>query len=148
MAIAMECFNVIVRKPVITAKYPGGISQCRKDAGPGFLEDEYLIRGGAMSWHDVEMIIRHFEQYGVRYLDDNGKAVDIVVVDMLRGPMAPCDWIEFDSGKEGPRCWLRGTPPGPLSKPDRPSDNMDTMIVWKTINGVLVPVRAEEADEK
>src|SRR6266568_5016139 len=128
MAIAMEFFNIIVPKSVITAKYPGGIAQCKKDGGPGILEDEHLIRGGAMNWSDVEMIIRHLERCGMRHLDENGRSVDIVVVDMIRGPLTPCNWIEFDSCKGAPRCWLRNTAPGELVKPDRPDDYKDIIV--------------------
>src|SRR5437868_6345137 len=86
MAIAMEGFNTIVRKAVIAKRYPGGVAQFQKDCGPSFIEDEYLTRGGAMSWSDVERGILHLEKFGMRYLDESGNAVDIVVVDMISGP--------------------------------------------------------------
>jgi hypothetical protein len=147
MAIAMEFFNIIIPKTVIAANYPGGVDRCMKDGGPGTLEDEYLIRGGAMSWYDMERIIRYFEQFGIRYLDERGKAVDMVVVDMLRGPMTPCDWIEFDSGKDGPRCWLHGTPPGALSKPNRPADYNDTIVVFRQESQGLTPIAVLRRDD-
>jgi hypothetical protein len=128
MAIAMEFFNIIVPKDVIVAKYPGGLAQYRKDGGPTFLEDEYLTRGGAMNWFDVEMIIRQLAKFGIRYLDESGKSLDIVVVDMINGPRTPCDWIDFDNADEGPRCWLRGTVPGKLSKLNRPDNYRDTIM--------------------
>ena len=128
MAIAMECINIIVPKAVIAAKYPGGVAQYQKDGGPTFLEDDYLTRGGTMNWYDAETVIRDLEKLGIQYLDGNGKAVEIVVVDMIKGPLTPCDWIEFDCGKDGPRCWLRGTEPGNLSKPDRPDDQDNTIV--------------------
>jgi hypothetical protein len=139
MAIAMECFNTIVRKSVIAEKYPGGLAQCKEDCGATFIEDEYLIRGGAMNWFDVERGIRHFEKFGIRYLDENGRAVDIVVVDMIRGPTTPCDWIEFDTGVEGPRCWLRGTSPGALSKPNRPNPEDDVFFAFNK-NGTILRI--------
>jgi hypothetical protein len=139
MAIAMEFFNIIVPKALIGAKYPGGVAQYEKDGGPTFLEDEYLTRGGAMNWFDVEMIIRQLEKFGFRHLDESGKSVDIVVVDMLRGPMTPCDWIEFDSGIDGPRCWLRGTAAGNLSKPNRPDIEKDRHFAFLP-NGRIVPI--------
>jgi hypothetical protein len=130
MAIAMECYNIVVRKAVVADKYPGGLAQFKEDCGATFIEDEYLTRGGAMNWFDVEQGIRHFEKFGIRYLDEFGKAVDIVVVDMLRGPTTPCDWIEFENGIEGPRCWLRGTSPGALSKPNRPNPDNDVFFAY------------------
>ena len=33
------------------------------------------------------------------YLDENEKAVDFVVVDMLKGPTTSCDWIRFKRDK-------------------------------------------------
>jgi hypothetical protein len=139
MAIAMEFFNIIVPKAAIVAKYPGGIAQYRKDGGLTLLEDEYLTRGGAMNWYDVEMIVRQLESLGLRHLDENGKAVDIVVVDMLRGPTSPCDWVDFDNAVDGPRCWLHGTEPGKLSKPNRPDIEKDRHFAFLS-NGRVVPI--------
>ncbi len=130
MAIAMEFFNVVVAKKVVAAKYPGGIAQYIIDCGPTMLEDEYLIRRGAMGWFDVQLIISSLENVGFRFLDEIGKAVDIVVVDMIKGPMTPCDWLEFDSGKDGPRCWLRGAAPGDLSKSNRRGAEDQTIIAF------------------
>ena len=147
MAIAMEFYNIVIPKAVIAANYPGGIDQYKKDCGPAFLEDEYLTRGGAMNMFDVDHGIRHLQQFGIRYLDEQGKSVDIVVVDMQKGPMTPCDWIEFDDGMDRPRCWLRGTPPGPLSKPDRPDDYQDTIIKFQATNGTIIPVWKTEVPD-
>ena len=129
MAIAMEFYNVIVPKSVILSKYPGGVEQYKKDARRAFLEDQYLTRTGAMNWHDVEYIIHHLEDRGIRYLDENGKPVEIIVVCMIRGPLTPCDWIDFDNGELGPRCWLRGTEPGELSKPEQPAKPEEIVII-------------------
>jgi hypothetical protein len=136
MAIAMECFNIIVPKAVIADRFPGGLVQYEKEGGLTYLADEYLTRGGAMNWYDVETIIQHLAQFGIRYLDHAGQSVDIVVVDMFRGPMTPCDWIEFDSGDQGPRCWLRGTNPGNLVKPNRPADQEGTIVAFRHLPGL------------
>jgi uncharacterized protein (DUF1810 family) len=77
-----------------------------------------------MGPQDTANFIQCLESCGLRFLDDEHNAIDIVVVDMLGGPTTRCDWITFDSAKDGPRCWLRGTNPGRLSKPYH-EDDMD-----------------------
>ena len=36
---------------------------------------------------------------GLTYLDEDDKAIDFVVVDMLKGPTKDCDWIRFKRDK-------------------------------------------------
>lgn len=36
---------------------------------------------------------------GLTHLDENEKAVDFVVVDMMKGPLSDCDWIRFKREK-------------------------------------------------
>ncbi len=45
-----------------------------------------------MSPVDAEAYIKTLSTYGLEFLVD-GKARDLAVVDQLRGPLAPCDWI-------------------------------------------------------
>jgi hypothetical protein len=121
MAIAMECVNVVVSKAVIKAKYVGGLPQYKTDRpNQTFLEDDNLTRVGFMSWPDAMTWIACLEASCLQFKDDNDKALDIAVIDLIKGPTIECDWIEFDSGELGPRCWLTGTQPGPLVKPNRP----------------------------
>ena len=56
--------------------------------------DDELVRVGFMSPQDTEAFVQRLEELGLAYLRD-GAAVDLVVVDQQRGPMAPCDWLDF-----------------------------------------------------
>lgn len=38
-------------------------------------------------------------ELGLTHLDEDEKAVDFVVVDMLKGPLSGCDWIRFKREK-------------------------------------------------
>lgn len=43
---------------------------------------------------DVEAFVNSLATHGIRYLEDRA-AVDLVVVDQQRGPMVPCEWLQF-----------------------------------------------------
>ena len=63
----------------------------------------------------VRDFVTNMEQRGLHYLR-NGVASDLVVVDQQRGPLVPCDWIEFghvslggDPGKRVAACKQKGS---------------------------------------
>ena len=72
--------------------------------------DGELARVGFMNPTDVRKYIEELEELGLTYLDDDGKAVDLVVCDQLRGPLVDCDWLQFmrsdfEGGKVGMAWW-------------------------------------------
>jgi len=118
MSIQIECLNVVIQKKTIETKYPGGLSRYKADCpNQTFLEDEYLTRVGFMNPLDVSDFINRLLNLGFKFLDDQERCVDMVVVDMMTGPTAECDWLEFNSTEAVPHCWLYGTSPGQMSKP-------------------------------
>jgi hypothetical protein len=95
MAVLVEAISVIVRLDAIETKVPSGWA--------GFAElvpnqtlcsDGELVRVGFMHPDDVKVFVETLEGKGLRYLSD-GKAVDLVVVDQQRGPLAWAEWLEF-----------------------------------------------------
>ena len=77
--------------------------------------DNELVRVGFMSPVDAEAYIKTLSTYGLEFLVD-GKARDLAVVDQLKGPLAPCDWIECgridldnDPKQQVTACRLRGS---------------------------------------
>jgi len=123
MAIEMECLSVVVPKSVIELRYPGGLSQYRDDCpNQTFLEDEHLTRIGFMAPSDVKNFTDHLIALGLVFLDERMRSVELVVVDMMGGPTTDCKWLKFKNDERGSRCWLRGTRPGKLSKPERAPD--------------------------
>lgn len=112
MAVLVEAISVIVRRDAINKRFTGGWR--------GFLNvvpnntlcaDDDLARVGFMSPPDVEEFVRHLERAGLVFTS-NGKALDIAVVDQMRGPTIPAEWLEFahlalsGNGGKVAACWL------------------------------------------
>jgi hypothetical protein len=95
MAVLVEAISVIVRVDSINEKFPCGWIGF-KDHVPNqtLCADNELARVGFMTPEDVKNFVGALECAGLVYRD-GGKAKDLVVVDQLRGPAVPCDWIEF-----------------------------------------------------
>ena len=55
--------------------------------------DNELARVGFMVPADAEAFVKTLESHGFRYVED-GKAVDLVVVDQQQGLLVPCVWVE------------------------------------------------------
>ncbi len=93
MAVLIEAISVIIRRTTINDKYPGGWDDFVLTAPNNTLcADDKIARVGFMSPDDVKSFIKGLEKNGFIYLAD-GKAVDIAVIDQLKGFMVPCDWL-------------------------------------------------------
>lgn len=104
MPVLIEAISVVVIKRAIEERFPGGV--------PGFVsqvpnqtycDDGNLVRVGFMGPPDVQDFIGHLEACGLVYLN-KGCPEDFAVVDQLRGPMVPYNWLRFlhlqiDDGK-------------------------------------------------
>jgi hypothetical protein len=112
MAVLVEAISVIVRRDAITSRFPGGWSAF-VDIVPNetLCADGELARIGFMSPGDVESFIRRLERWGLVFLQD-GNAQDISVVDQMRGPTMPTEWLQFahlpfgEGEAKVAACWL------------------------------------------
>lgn len=112
MAVLVEAISVIVRRDAINARFSGGWRQFLATVPNSTLcSDEDLARVGFMSPPDIEAFVRRLEKGGLTFVRD-GQAVDIAVVDQMRGPTMPAEWLEFArlslGGTENKvaACWL------------------------------------------
>lgn len=112
MAVLCEAISVIVRRDAIEKRFHGGSRQFESTVpNATFCADDELARVGFMAPPDVEAFVRHLENGGLIFVK-NGHAVDIAVVDQMRGPTLPAEWLEFahlSLGHTGGRvaaCWL------------------------------------------
>jgi hypothetical protein len=112
MAVLVEGISVVVRRSAIDAKLDGGWTRFVEDVPNATLcMDDDLARVGFLSPDEVGAFIDHLEQQGLTFVLD-GRFQDMAVVDQLRGPTLPVDWLEyaqFPYGEDGGKvaaCWL------------------------------------------
>jgi hypothetical protein len=112
VAVLVEGISVIVRRNAIETKLAGGWPRFVAEVPNATLcADDLLARVGFMSPADAKAFTDHLEQNGLCFLLE-GRCQDIAVVDQLRGPTMPVDWLEyaqFPFGQTGGKvaaCWL------------------------------------------
>lgn len=95
MPVIIEGISIVTRAEAIASKMTGG-EQAFFSLIPNqtFCADNELTRVGFMAPMDAEAFVHRLTAAGLVHLEDN-VAVDIVVVDQLRGPVSQCAWIEF-----------------------------------------------------
>lgn len=112
MAVLVEGISVIARRDAINTKFVGGWKEflnCIPNAT--LCADENLARVGFMTPQDVETFVRRLERGGLTFLN-KGRAIDIAVVEQMRGPTTSVEWLEFArislEGTENKvaACWL------------------------------------------
>lgn len=114
MAVLVEAISVIVRRPAIAERFKGGWPAFQRAIpnATGCYDDD-LARVGFMSPAEVEAFVSVLEAGGLIFRRD-GQAVDIAVVDQLRGPSVPAPWLEvakvelFEPKLKVCACWLAG----------------------------------------
>jgi hypothetical protein len=95
MAVLVEAISVVVRIDAIRDKFDGGWPAFLADCPNQTLcADSMLVRVGFMSPVDSDAYVRSLEEQGLCYQDNQSNAVDLVVIDQLRGPAAYCEWVE------------------------------------------------------
>ncbi len=115
MAVLVEAISVIVRTASIEAHLlDGWRAFVQLVPNRTLCADTQLARVGFMHPDDVKAFVEVLEKKGLEYLR-GGKAVDMVVVDQQRGPLAPAEWIEFGTVSMSPdrsivsACRLKGS---------------------------------------
>jgi len=112
VAVLIEAISVIVRRDTIDVRFSGGWRRFESLVPNSTLcADDDIGRVGFMSPTDVKAFIRLLNKGGLKFIH-RGHAVDIAVVDQLRGLISPADWLEFshlklaDSDNKVAVCWL------------------------------------------
>jgi hypothetical protein len=95
MAVLIEGISVVIRTEALLKKYPGGWGAFLAIIPNKTLcSDNELTRVGFMTPQDVGSFINILQQAGLEF-QKSGNAIDLVVIDQLRGPTTWCEWIEF-----------------------------------------------------
>ena len=99
MPVMLEYISVIIPREVLEAKYLGGFRRFRTSFGDRvFCCDRYVARVSFMGPQGVDWFIEQMSLYGLVYIED-GKCVDMAVVDWFSGACVPCDWLaDYVSG--------------------------------------------------
>jgi len=121
MAVLCEAISVVIQADRALSTF-GSFERFKAIVPNATLAaDGHLIRVGFMVPDDVKAFVERLESHGLRYLH-GGKAQDLVVVDQMRGPAAPCDWLDFGnvevSGTRVAAARLRGSASNQLVTPD------------------------------
>ena len=95
MAVLVEAVSIIVRLDAIKARYPGDWEAFKANVPNQTLcWDDEISRVGFMSPPDADGYIQSLIENGLRYLDADGNALDLVKIDQAKGVLSPCDWID------------------------------------------------------
>jgi len=125
MAVLIEAISVVIRAARIIDRYPGGWETfVQQVPNATMCADGELVRVGFMRPDDVKAYVDQLAGAGMVYMD-GGKAIDLVVIDQMRGPAVPCDWIEFghisldgDKSRSVAACRLAGSEVGECVMPE------------------------------
>ena len=100
MAVALEFISLIVPIETINKYYKGGFAQYKIDystlIGGRVWYDNYLVRDGAMSPMDMQMMVDEWQSLGVKTISkdgDNSYWDELCVVDYFGGVTLDCDWL-------------------------------------------------------
>ncbi|OZG73034.1 hypothetical protein BTA51_13860 [Hahella sp. CCB-MM4] len=95
MAVLIEALSVVIRCEAIVKKYSGGVN-----AFMAALPNETLCSDGELACvnfmvpKDVQAYVENLISNGLTFKQSD-KAIDIVVVDQMRGMTTDCDWAEI-----------------------------------------------------
>jgi len=95
MAVLVEGISVVVRRDAIVRAFgPEWATFVAAVPNQTLCADPEIARVGFMHPDDVKAYVERLGAHGMVHLRD-GAAMDLVVIDQLRGLLSPCDWLEF-----------------------------------------------------
>ena len=94
MPVLIEAISIVIRRDAIKRRFIGGWDAFVKTIPNNTLcKDENLLRVGFMTPKDVEAYVELLELNGLVFKEE-GCAVDLAVVDQLKGPTVNAPWLE------------------------------------------------------
>lgn len=107
-ALPIGYYSVVIRKPAIASRFPGGLDGLRRQFGDGWQQNAALVVLIRMSMADIEQIVAELEAAEIR------AGEDFAVGDMMLGQLLPCPGILFEAVGDGfmPSWTVKAGPPG------------------------------------
>jgi len=103
MIAAQNFISLIVKREALE-RFEKGLSQKlieKYNLDKVYYDENLLALPGAMNPYDMEDVVKEYTQkYNLKFLDENKKAVDFVVIDAFLGPTAECDWLSSNTKKD------------------------------------------------
>ena len=100
MAVLIEAINIVVNNNSLIKDRNIEEQFLRNVPSQTYCSDGLLHRIGFMDQISANNYIHYLtNDLGLTHLDDDEKAVDFVLVDMMRGPLSDCDWLRFKRAK-------------------------------------------------
>ena len=120
MALRLQFITVIVKRADLARRRNLPLFMSTLNSSGGILletswYDRYLWCDTAMNLLDAHDIVSEWEERGLTPLVmRDGRSVwqDVSIAASGRGPLEPCDWLEFDPGQNV--VWLKGTERGSI----------------------------------
>lgn len=121
MAVLVEALSVIIRREAIQKRFTGGWAAFERIIpNRSVCADDHLVRVGFMTPTDTRAYVSTLEAGGMVF-KQNGEAIDLAVVDQMRGPTTPASWLEVGTLQTKEMkvmaCWLSGTKPQGIALP-------------------------------
>jgi hypothetical protein len=96
VAVLIEGISVVIRCRSIVERASGGVAAFMKTLPNKTLRsDGELACVHFMTPHDTQSYVEILGKAGLVYRGVDGEPIDLVVVDQNRGPVIPCDWLDF-----------------------------------------------------
>ena len=112
MAVLVEGISVIIRRKSLNNGYAGGWSAFVSSVPNATLcYDDDLARVGFLSPDEVKEYVDRLIEHGLKFVEE-GRCIDLAVVDQQKGVTVPCRWLEFgripfdETGCQVGVCWL------------------------------------------
>ena len=100
MAVLIEAINIVVNNNALIKDRNVEEQFLKNVPSQTYCSDGLVHRLGFMDQISANNYIHYLtNDLGLTYLDEDDKAIDFVVVDMLKGPTKDCDWIRFKRDK-------------------------------------------------
>ena len=100
MAVLIEAINIVVNNNSLIRDRNVEEQFLKNVPSQTYCSDGLLHRIGFMDQISANNYIHYLtKDLGLTHLNDDDKAVDFVLVDMLKGPLSDCDWIHFKREK-------------------------------------------------